>query len=59
MGDTKNLVKIYVTPETAYHLNQMLFQSKGLKYPGQVVDKLVRSLMIERKYNSRSKESRQ
>lgn len=47
---TEGLVKIYVTPETAYHLNQMLFQSKGLKYPGEVVDKLIRSMMIERRY---------
>lgn len=47
---TKNLVKIYVTPETAYHLNEMMFQSKVLKYPGQVVDKIVRSIVTERKY---------
>lgn len=43
-----NLVKIYVRPETAYHLNQMLAQSPSLKYPGQVVDKILRTIMTER-----------
>lgn len=48
---TKDLVKIYVTPETYYHLNQMMLQSKSLKYPGQVVDKIIRSMMISRRYD--------
>lgn len=47
-SSTEGLVRIYVKPETAYHLNQMLLQSPSLKYPGQVVDKILRTIMIER-----------
>lgn len=42
-----DLVRIYVRPETAYHLNKMVAQSKTLKYPGQAVDKIVRTMAIE------------
>lgn len=40
---TKDLRKILVHPETLYHLQVMAMQV-GLKYPGQVVDKFVRSM---------------
>lgn len=43
-----DLVRIYVRPETAYHLNKMMLQSKGLRFPGQVVDKIIRTMAIER-----------
>lgn len=39
----KDLRKILVHPETLYHLQVMAMQ-EGLKYPGQVVDKFVRSV---------------
>ena len=51
--DKRDLVKIYVTPQTAYHLNRMLAQSKSLRYPGQVVDKIIRTMAIEDKYKER------
>jgi hypothetical protein len=40
---TKDLRKILVQPQTLYHLQVMAMQ-EGLKYPGQVVDKFVRSM---------------
>lgn len=39
----KDLRKILVRPQTLYHLQIMAMQM-GVKYPGQVVDKLVRSM---------------
>lgn len=42
-----DLVRIYVRPETAYHLNKIVAQSKTLKYPGQAVDKIIRTMAIE------------
>lgn len=43
--NSKNLVRIYVRPETAYHLNNMVVQSNTLKYPGQAVDKIIRTIL--------------
>lgn len=48
-NSTDGLVRIYVRPETAYHLNRMLAQSNSLKYPGQIVDKILRTIMAEEK----------
>lgn len=41
----KDLRKILVRPQTLYHLQIMAMQM-GVKYPGQVVDKLMREKMI-------------
>lgn len=43
-----DLVRIYVRPETVYHLNKMVAQSNSLRFPGQVVDKIIRTMAIER-----------
>lgn len=43
---TKDLRKILVRPQTLYHLQVMAMQ-EGMKYPGQVVDKLVRCMREE------------
>lgn len=44
-----DLVRIYVRPETAYHLYKIVSQSKTLKYPGQAVDKIIRAMATEEK----------
>ena len=39
----RDLRKILIRPQTLYHLQIMAMQM-GIKYPGQVVDKMVRSI---------------
>lgn len=49
------LVRIYVRPETYYHLTKMMLVSH-LRFPGQVVDKLIRTKVVsDRAYLSQSK----
>ena len=46
------LVSIKVTPETFYHLQVMAAQS-GRRHPGEVVDKLVRTVRCEARMRRR------
>ena len=41
--EKRNKIRIYIQPETFYHLCNMAACS-GLKHPGNVVDKIVRSM---------------
>ena len=42
--DKRNKIRIYIQPETFYHLCRMAAEN-GMKHPGNVVDKLVRSMI--------------
>lgn len=46
------LVPIKVTPETFHHLQVMAAQS-GRRYPGEVVDKLIRTMRCEARMRGR------
>lgn len=44
--DKRNKIRIYIQPETFYHLCRMAAEN-GMKHPGNVVDKLVRSMIAK------------